>query len=100
MVIEVHFNRDHWSANKIAKEIGCSANTIRNELNRGAKYVHYGSIKRYNAKLGQQKYEENRSNCHRSLKLVDVMMFINYFVDKFINERWSPDACIGYVNVQ
>lgn len=97
VVIEVRFNRDHWSANKIAKEIGCCANTIRNELNRGAKYVHYRSIKRYDAKLGQQKYEEYRLNCHRPLKLVDVMKFINYFVDKFINDKWSPDACIGYV---
>ena len=39
VVIEVRFNRDHWSANKIAKEIGCCANTIRNELNRGAGYI-------------------------------------------------------------
>ena len=97
VVIEVRYNRCHWTANKISKEIGCSANTIRNELNRGMKSVYYGSIKRYDAKLGQQHYEENRLNCHRHYKLMNVMQFINYFIDKFINDKWSPDACIGYV---
>ena len=96
VVIEVRFNRDHWSANRIAKEIGCCANTIRNELNRGVKYVHYGSIKRYDAKLGQQKYEKNRTNCHRHFKLFQVKAFIKYFKDKFINHKWSLDACVGF----
>ena len=27
--------KDGWSANKIAKEIGCAPNTVRNEIRRG-----------------------------------------------------------------
>ena len=27
--------KDNWSANKIAKEIGCAPNTVRNEIRRG-----------------------------------------------------------------
>ena len=27
--------KDRWSANKIAKEIGCAPNTVRNEIRRG-----------------------------------------------------------------
>lgn len=39
VVIEVRYNRCHWTANRIANEIGCSANTVRNELNRGMGYI-------------------------------------------------------------
>ena len=36
--------KDGWSANKIAKEIGCAPNTVRNEIRRG-------TVKRYKAKV-------------------------------------------------
>ena len=38
--------KDNWSANKIAKEIGCAPNTIRNEIHRGnvSLYQHHGNV--------------------------------------------------------
>lgn len=38
--------KDNWSANKIAKEIGCAPNTIRNEIHRGnvSLYQYHGNV--------------------------------------------------------
>jgi len=34
--------KDGWSANKIAKEIGCAPNTVRNEIRRGTVSLYTG----------------------------------------------------------
>ncbi|WP_455078765.1 helix-turn-helix domain-containing protein [Peptostreptococcus stomatis] len=34
--------KDGWSANKIAKEIGCAPNTVRNEIHRGTVSLYTG----------------------------------------------------------
>ena len=34
--------KDGWSANKIAKEIGCASNTVRNEIHRGTVSLYTG----------------------------------------------------------
>ena len=43
--------KDRWSANKIAKEIGCAPNTVRNEMRRGTVFLYRGNVKRYKAKV-------------------------------------------------
>ena len=48
--------KDGWSANKIAKEIGCAPNTVRNEIRRGTVTLYNGRIQRYKAKAGQTAY--------------------------------------------
>ena len=48
MVIQVRL-KDGWSPNKIAKEIGCAPNTVRNEIKRGTCDMYNGHIHRYKA---------------------------------------------------
>ncbi|MBF1045623.1 helix-turn-helix domain-containing protein [Peptostreptococcus sp.] len=38
--------KDGWSANKIAREIGCAPNTVRNEKRRGTVSLYRGNVKR------------------------------------------------------
>ena len=64
MVIQVRL-KDGWSANKIAKEIGCAPNTVRNEIKRRTCDMYNGHIHRYKAQSGQEIYEENRKTCCR-----------------------------------
>ena len=61
IVIELRL-KDGYSAYAIAKELGCAANTVRNEIRRGTvtqirqgKYVDI-----YFADAGQRKYQTNR----------------------------------------
>ncbi len=49
-----------WSANKIAKEIGCVPNTVHNEKRRGTVSLYRGNVKRYKAKV-----EPAESSCLR-----------------------------------
>lgn len=55
--------KDGWSANKIAKEIGCAPNIVRNEIRRGTVALDKGNILRYKATTGQATYEKNRQVC-------------------------------------
>ena len=48
--------KDGWSANRIAKEIGCASNTVRNEIKRGTVPLYNGKVLRYKAYAGQQAY--------------------------------------------
>ena len=43
--------KDGWSASKIAKEIGCAPNTVRNEIRRGTVSLYKGNVKRYKANV-------------------------------------------------
>ena len=52
--------KDGWSPNKIAKEIGCAPNTVRNEIKRGTVSLYKGTILRYKATAGQDTYDRNR----------------------------------------
>lgn len=94
MVIQIR-HRDGCSPNKIAAEIGCAPNTVRNELKRGMVKLYNGHVQRYKAKQGQRTYEEHRSNCCRHYDRLAKSRFIDY-VDKHIREDgWSLDACRG-----
>ena len=52
--------KDGWSANKIAKEIGCAPNSVRNEIRRGTVSLYRGNVKRCKVKVGQATYQQNR----------------------------------------
>ncbi|MFP5528238.1 helix-turn-helix domain-containing protein [Peptococcus simiae] len=64
--------KDGWSPNKIAKEIGCAPNTVRNEIKRGAVALYKGRI------------------LHDFLEKAD---FITFVEEKFFGDGWSLDAC-------
>ena len=57
--------KDGWTPNRIAEELGCTPNTVRNEVKRGTVILYRGNIFRYRAKVGQAAYEKNRKTCCR-----------------------------------
>ena len=88
--------RDGWKPNKIAKEIGCASNTVRNEIKRGTVELYKGHILRYKATAGQATYEQNRQVCCRHYDFLKKADFISFVENKFFKEGWSFDACVGY----
>ena len=87
--------KDNLSPNKIAKELGCSPNTVRNEIKRGTVFLYNGNVKRYKAHAGQAAYESNRGNSCRRCEYLSKLAFIRYVEDRFFNDGISIDACIG-----
>ena len=87
--------KDGWSANKIAQEIGCAPNTVRNEIKRGTVALYKGNIFRYKASAGQTAYEQNRQTCCRHYAFLEKADFISFVERKFFEEGWSLDACVG-----
>ena len=58
--------KDGWTPNRIAGELGCAPNTVRNEIKRGTVTLYRGNIFRYRAKV--------RQAARRIVKLVVVTM--------------------------
>lgn len=94
VVIEMRL-KDNYSPNKIAKEIGCAPNTIRNEIRRGTVLLYNGKVKRYKAEVGQSVYKENRKHCCRHYDRLEKDDFIKYVERHFKDDNWSLDACAG-----
>jgi len=88
--------KDGWNPNKIAKEIGCAPNTVRNEIKRGTVVLYKGNILRYKATAGQATYEQNRQVCCRYYDFLEKVDFISFVEKKFFEDGWSLDACVGY----
>ena len=44
--------KDGWKPPAIAREIGCSPNTVRNEIKRGTVTLYHGKVFRYKATAG------------------------------------------------
>lgn len=91
--IEVRL-KDGWSPYRIAKQLGRSYNTIKNEIARGTVHLYNGKVTRYKANVGEQQYKENRRNSRRQYKRLEVSPFIEYVEERF-SEGWSLDACAG-----
>lgn len=87
--------KDGWSANRIAKEISCAPNTVRNEIKRGTVMLYDGKVERYKAAEGQAVYERNREGCRRHYERLEKSPFIAYVEKHFRDDGWSLDACAG-----
>ena len=87
--------KDGWSANKIAKEIGCAPNTVRNEIKRGTVTLYNGRVQRYKAKAGQAVYDKHRSACGRHFDKLSKAPFLEYVDSRVREDKWSLDACFG-----
>jgi possible transposase len=85
---------DGWKANRIAKEIGCSPNTVRNEIKRGTVALYNGSVLRYKATVRQDNYERNRLPCCRHYDILEKTSFISFVEEKFFEKDWSLDSCV------
>ena len=93
--IEVRL-KDGWTVYRIAKHLGRPYNTIKNEIKRGTVSLYNGKQKRYKADAGERVYKENRSNCRRINRCLEVSRFLIYVVRKFQSDKkWSLDACFG-----
>ena len=49
-------HKDKKSMRYIARELGCSPQTISNKIKRGTLSLYYGSVKCYKSKVGQKAY--------------------------------------------
>lgn len=71
VLIQTHL-KDGWAPNRIAREIGCAPNTVRNEIKRGAIALYRGQsipLFRYKESAGQAAYGKNRAACCRHYDL-------------------------------
>lgn len=82
-----------WTPNRIAGELGCAPNTVRNEIKRGTVTLYRGNIFRYKAKVEQAAYEKNREACCRHYDLLKKSAFISYVEEHFFEDGWSLDVC-------
>ena len=87
--------KDKYSLRRIAHEIGCAVNTIRNEIKRGTVLLYNGKIERYRAMDGQSVYEVHRENCGRKYAAISKGIFLEYVRENFKKKDWSLDACVG-----
>ena len=87
--------KDGWKANRIAKELGCAPNTVRNEIKRGTVALYHGKVFRYKARVGQETYLKNRTACCRHYAFFEKQSFITYVEQHFVEDKWSLDACVG-----
>ena len=85
-----------WSSYRIAKELGCCANTIRNEIKRGTPSLYWGNTPKCDAVHAHAIYEGHRMNSHRTPNIQAVNRFLKAVEACFKDERWSLDACVGY----
>lgn len=91
--------QDGWSPYRIAKALGCCSNTVRNEIKRGTPELYWGNRPAYDAKHGQDNYENQRINSHRTPNLLRVRKFLKTVEMRFRENHWSLDACAGYSRV-
>ena len=94
VIIQTRLNNKH-SPNKIAAELGCSPNTVRNEIKRGTVYLYNGKVTSYKAKAGQKAYEDNRANSCRRCEYINKLEFIAHVENSFFELGISIDACVG-----
>lgn len=89
--------RHGHSVGEIAAEIGCSLNTIYNELKRG-RYMHRNSDlteeERYNPDGAEERYRRLKREKGRGLKIGNDMKFVNFVEDMILNHKYSPAAVL------
>ena len=94
MLIQVRL-KDGWKANKIAKEIGCAANTVRNIIGKGMTPMYNGKVVRFKANTAWTQYEANRRKSGRKIDALEKRKFLRYVENQFHEKGWSMDACAG-----
>lgn len=98
-------NRQGFTNRHIARCLGRSHSTINNEIKRGTtQQVRLVNQKKYYtqsyfAETGQAIYTKNREASRKPYKLYQVEKFLEFATHKIKEERWSPDAVVGYAQV-
>lgn len=85
------------SKTEAAKILGCSVQTIYNEIRRGT-YMHtvgWRDVPRYSAAKGQDIFEKNQRNKGRPLKIGHDHAYAEFLDRKMKEERFSPAAALA-----
>lgn len=78
--IEVHL-KDGWSTYKIAKHLGRSYNTVKDEIERGTVLLYNGKVKRYKASVGEQVYKAHHHTAEAISEALQKMLA--YFSEQY-----------------
>jgi IS30 family transposase len=91
---------ENYSLRKIAKRLNRSVSTISNEVKRGTTTQMdslRGTYTIYAPTASQNKYYRNRKNSGKKSKFINVQEFLKFAEEKILEEKWSPDAIVGFV---
>lgn len=96
--IETRLNQGD-SITAIAKALNRSRTTIYSEIKRGtvSQIKQNNKVEIYYADAGQSIYEKARLNCGRESLFEQSRDFLEFCENKILTEKWSPDACCGFV---
>src|SRR5699024_8552254 len=99
------YRKEGWSFRAMGRSLGRPASTIKREVARGTveqRDSNWKISKKYFPDTGQRVYEENRQKCGRKRQyLVEASQtFLDWATGKMLNEKWSPDVCVGRAKVQ
>ena len=95
------FRKLKYSMRRIADELNCSLSTIMYELRRGTgeRNGARGRFPEYSARRGQNRYDANRSCCHKHTRVTADNPFVVWALSMIRSEHWSIDACVGYAQI-
>lgn len=104
------WHKDGHSNREIARRLNRAPQTINNAIHSGStpqirQQKVNGKIYRYTnniyfADVHFHRYEENRANCGCKPKWLKCEDFLNWADQKMLEDKWSPDACVGYAKRQ
>lgn len=104
------WHKDGHSNREIARRLNRAPQTITNAIHSGStpqirQQKVNGKIYRYTnniyfADVHFHRYEENRANCGCKPKWLECEDFLNWADKKMLEDKWSPDACVGYAKRQ
>ena len=86
-----------YSITEIAKQMNRNYTTIYREVRRGRttqRNSDWTERTIYSADLAQMKYEVNKKQCGRELKIGNDYKFLNYIEKKIADEKYSPAATL------
>lgn len=94
--------QDGISKNEIAQRLGKSLATIYNEINRGTLELLSSDLKPYHvykADYAQRDFVAKQEAKGPGYKIGKDYEFMAFLEDKILNEKWSPQAILGYIRV-
>lgn len=91
------------SLREIGLKIGRNPSTFSRELKRGAVQqidTNRKTFISYYPDAGARVYQENRENCGAHSTVMAAWEFVRYAEEKILQDKWSPDAVVGYTKRQ
>lgn len=93
--------QDKIPVKQIAKRLGKCISTIYNEIKRGQVEQLSSDLRpymTYKADYAQRDFLEKQTAKGADFKIGNDFELVNFIEDKIKNEKWSPEAVIGYIN--